>query len=278
MKIKLFLFILIFPRLLFSQSDYFRLLNKYDKSDWIRYRFENKVNDKLIEYKSIERLLTNNTNCKIRLNLITKGKVCRKMKETYLYDTSGLINYKIRYGLCSITKRTFWFICELPRNMAYVFTPKDTSGIDKVRKIEKNKKGLITSIISNYWTETYSYDSAYNLIKIEKKFNRLGNDSSGFNLSCANFENKWTFEYDSNNLITKETSFWDDGKERGRSSYSFTNGELTECNSNNEYIKKYHYENGIIHKILIFNHKKKQIGKIKYKWEVVRMHNLIDNQ
>ena len=273
MRIKLLLLVLIIPEMIFAQSDYLRLFNKYDKSDWISFKFfNNKANDKLFEYKTVDHLLESNSNSQVRLDLIYKGKSFRKGKAIIKYDTTGIIDFKSRNGLLSFPKRMLWFVSEIPYNISELVTKKDTSDIDKIYTIQKNATGFTTFVSSNYWSETFSYDSHNNLIKIERKYNPYGEDSTGFRTFCLNSANKWIGEYDSNHLLISESTFWDNGKEY-KASYSFDDGVLIESEyddifTNKKQIKKYFYNNGFIHEVQMYDPKGKLIGRLKYKWTI----------
>ncbi len=273
MKIKLLLIILIIPRFIIAQSDYLRLFNKFEKSDWIGYNyFNNRANDNLIKYKSVERLFESNVVSQLRLDLTIKGRTFREGKVIIKFDTSGIVDFKVRKGLFSFPKRMIWFISYIPYNISELLTKKDTSNIDKIHTIQKNDIGLITLISSNYWSEIYSYDSHNNLNKIVMKYNPYGKDSTSFRTFCLSSANKWIGEYDSNNLLINETTFWDNGKEY-KASYSFVNGvligsEYIDIFKNIKKTKKYFYVNGLIHEVQSFNSKGKLTGKLKYKWTI----------
>ena len=140
-------------------------------------------------------------------------------------------------------------------------------------KFREDNNGIITSISSTYWSESYTYDSNNNLITIERKFNPYGKDSTGFMTFCLSTANKWVGEYDSHNQLFSETTYWDNGQQYA-ATHSFTNGVLTSSEyvnprTNMQELKKYFYANGVLREEQVFDSSGKLIQKLTYAWTVI---------
>lgn len=272
MRIKNLLLILIAPLIGFAQSTNIMLLEKYEKSDWIGYKyFNNRVNDQLIVYRYVDSILSVKPDKSVNLNIKYYGKFFKKGGSKIKFDTTGIVDFQIYRGSISFPRRVVWVIGNISNQIFELVTKTDTINSEGKPTTTKNDKGLIISIKSNRWMETYYYDSYNQIVKIERRFNQFKEDSTEFRIFCLLSANKWIGQYDSKGNLIYETTYWDNGNEY-TASYEFDNellvkSEYVDIFKNNKLLKKYIYENGVLTEILIYNSKQKRIGRLSYKWK-----------
>lgn len=273
MRIKILLLILIVPMLTVAQSASLVLLGKYEKSDWISYKyFNNRVNDQLIVYRYVDSLLSVHSDKSIKLKINYYGRIFKKSAAKIEYDTTGIVDLKIHSGLGTFPKNAVSFIGNIPYQISELIIKNDKINFDDKPKITTDNNGLTTSIKTTHWLETYNYNLNNEIVNIERKFFPYNEDSTGFMTLCVSSANKWIGQYDSKGNLIFETTYWDNGNEY-KASYDFENellikSEYVDIFKNDKQLKKYSYEKGTLKEINIYNSEQKRIGRLSYKWRI----------
>ncbi len=237
--------LLSFPNLLFGQSQNLSLLTKYVKSEWLsQIFFDNFSNYKLVTIKSVEKLLDSNVNSEIKLELKYQSSNFFKSKSITFFDTSGILKYREVKKFKFSPRRINYFLASIPSKIKKLVIKSDTAHIDCIQAIHKNENGLIVQMNTKFWQESYSYDRRNNLVKIDKVKKHIDRFSDELNLVCGSSAKKWIGEYDLENLLIKETTFWDNGNEFN-AIYFFENGLLVKSECLNLFrmseVRKFYY-------------------------------------
>ncbi|TVQ11124.1 MAG: hypothetical protein EA364_11130, partial [Balneolaceae bacterium] len=163
MKTILFFLVLLIPCSVVAQSDYLPLFDKYYSTQTLAHLFlNNHANQRLIEYQSVEQLLTQDPLGKIKVQISRKGRFRSQEVITKYYNSSGFITAE---------QSRKWRIFSPRRIYREHIEPlwRDHQSVNSTfePEISVDEYGNVVKITIGNWEELFSYRNG-EIVRIQR--------------------------------------------------------------------------------------------------------------